>query len=78
MSKRAGEQGTTQMQVAISTAGVITDCNVIGTSGSQRLDAAACSYVQTHWRWQPPLKDGRPASTTTKISVIWNLETAAR
>ena len=72
-AKRAGEQGTTQMQVTISTEGVITDCNVMSSSGSQRLDAIACSYVQRNWRWQPPTRDGREVSATTKISVIWNL-----
>jgi hypothetical protein len=29
--------------------------------------------VQRYWRWLPPTQDGRPASATTKISVIWNL-----
>jgi len=67
-AKRAGEQGTTQMEVAISAPGAITDCKVIGTSGSERLDSTACSFVKRYWRWQP-----RDTPGTTKISVVWNL-----
>jgi len=72
-AKKAGEQGTTQMQVSISTLGVITDCRVTTSSGSDRLDATACSFVQHYWRWLPPTRDGKEVPTTTKISVIWNL-----
>ena len=73
MALRSGEQGTTQMQVTISTAGVITACQVTGSSGSQLLDESACAFVQRNWRWLPPIQNGQPASATTKISVIWNL-----
>jgi TonB family protein len=72
-AKRAGEQGTTQMEVSISTLGAITDCRVTGSSGSERLDTTACSFVKRYWRWQPPTRDGREVPATTKISVIWNL-----
>jgi len=67
-AKRAGEQGTTQMEVAISAQGAITDCKVTGTSGSERLDSTACSFVKRYWRWQP-----RETSGSTKIAVVWNL-----
>jgi protein TonB len=71
-AKRLGDEGTTQMQVTISSAGEITDCAVVQSAGSQRLDAAACAYVQRHWKWQP-LQPGQPAPASTKVSVIWNL-----
>ena len=77
-AKRAGEQGTTQMQVTIGIDGSISDCRVSATSGSQRLDATACSFVQRYWRWVPPVRDGRPAPATTKVSVIWNLSPGDR
>jgi protein TonB len=67
-AKRAGEQGTTKMEVSISPQGAITDCRVTGTSGSERLDSTACSFVRRNWRWEP-----RDVPGTTKISVIWNL-----
>jgi len=73
MALRSGEQGTTQMQVTISTQGLITGCAVIQSSGSGLLDSSACAFVQRYWRWLPPTQNGQPASASTKISVIWNL-----
>lgn len=76
ISQRLGEQGTTQMQVAISTEGTVTECKVIKSSGSERLDTAACTYVQGHWRWRPPTREGQPVAANTDVSVVWNLKDA--
>jgi periplasmic protein TonB len=73
MSLRLGEQGTTRIRVSISTRGAITGCRVIDSSGSDRLDNAACSYVQQRWRWKPPMRGGRAVTAETQISVIWSL-----
>ena len=77
-SRRLGEEGSTQMQVAISATGAVTDCNVTQSSGSQRLDAAACSYVQARWRWQPPTRDGNPTAASTRVTVVWSLSATPR
>ena len=76
MSERLGEQGTTRMQVSISAQGLVTECKVTDSSGSDRLDTAACSYVQQRWRWKPPMRGGRPVTADTEISVIWSLRRA--
>ncbi len=72
-SLRLGEQGTTRMRVSISTRGLVTGCKVTNSSGSGRLDMAACGYVQQRWRWKPPMRGGRPVAADTEISVIWRL-----
>jgi periplasmic protein TonB len=76
ISQRLGEQGTSQLEVAISTEGSVTACKVIKSSGSERLDTAACTYVQGHWRWNPPTSEGKPVAVNTDVSVIWNLKDA--
>jgi len=76
ISQRLGEQGTSQMQVAISTEGSVTDCKIIKSSGSERLDNAACEYVKGHWRWKPPTQEGKPVTANTDVSVVWNLKDA--
>jgi periplasmic protein TonB len=76
ISQRLGEQGTSQIQVSISTEGRVTDCKVIKSSGSERLDNAACSYVQGHWRWEPPTREGKAVDAKTDVSVVWNLKNA--
>lgn len=76
ISQRLGEQGTSTMQVAINTEGSVTDCKIIKSSGSERLDNAACEYVKGHWRWQPPTQEGKPVAVSTDVNVVWNLKDA--
>ena len=76
ISQRLGEQGTSQLQVAIDVTGTVTDCKVSKSSGSERLDSAACEYVKGHWKWQPPTQEGKPVSANTLVDVVWNLKNA--
>ena len=76
ISQRLGEQGTSEMVVGINTEGSVSDCKITKSSGSERLDKAACEYVQGHWRWKPPSKDGQPTTAQTAVSMVWNLKDA--
>ena len=76
LSQRMGEQGTTLLKVSIDTTGKVTDCTVVTSSGSTRLDAAAVEYVKANWRWQPPTQAGKPVAATTEVSVKWDLKNA--
>ena len=75
-TNRSVDQGVTQVQVSTSAAGTIMDCHVVETSGSLRLDASACSFVQRNWQGPPPTSDNQRASGSTTVSVIWNLRAA--
>jgi len=76
ISVRLNEQGTTLMEVNITTEGNVSECAVLTSSSSERLDSAACDYVKSHWRWQPPTLNGSPISVKTKVSVKWDLKDA--
>ena len=76
ISQRLGEQGTSQLQVAITTEGSVSDCKITKSSGSERLDNAACEYVKGHWKWQPPTQEGKPVAVSTSVDVVWNLKNA--
>jgi protein TonB len=76
LSQRMGEQGTTLLKVSIDTTGKVTECTVVTSSGSTRLDAAAVEYVKANWRWQPPTQAGKPVAATTEVSVKWDLKNA--
>ncbi|HMH65857.1 MAG TPA: energy transducer TonB [Rhizomicrobium sp.] len=76
ISVRLNEQGTTLMEVHITTEGSVDDCKVVQTSSSDRLDQAACDYVKTRWRWQPPTNQGTPTAVSTRVSVKWDLRDA--
>jgi TonB family protein len=64
------------MRVVISIQGAVTDCEIVKSSGSERLDATACNYVQGHWRWKPPTRNGQPVRADSTVNVVWNLKTA--
>jgi protein TonB len=76
ISVRLNEQGTTLMEVHITTEGNVDDCKVLQTSSSDRLDQAACEYVKQRWRWQPPTNQGTPTAVSTRVSVKWDLRDA--
>jgi len=76
ISVRLNEQGTTLMEVHITTEGNVDDCKVMNTSSSERLDTAACDYVKSRWRWQPPTYQGTPTAVSTRVSVKWDLKDA--
>ena len=46
-SRRAGEQGTTHLEVCVSNGGRVTSVSVAGTSGHPRLDDAAARWIRS-------------------------------
>jgi protein TonB len=76
LSQRMGEQGTTGLSCEINIQGKPDSCKVEKTSGSQRLDDAASSYVKDHYTWQPPTQLGKPVAATAHLNVIWDLKNA--
>src|SRR3954464_6293636 len=74
ISVRLGEQGTSSLLVSINTEGSVTDCKVTKSSGSERLDTAACDYVKAHYKWQPPTQLGKPVTAQTALNIVWNLK----
>ena len=76
ISVRLNEAGTTLMEVHITTEGNVDDCKVVKSSGSERLDTAACDHVKRVWSWQPPTNQGQPIAVSTRVSVTWDLKDA--
>jgi protein TonB len=76
ISQRLGEQGTTTMEVSINTEGSLSDCKITKSSGSDRLDQAACEWIKGHWKWQPPTQLGKTVEAKTLVSFKWDLKDA--
>lgn len=73
---RAGEQGTTHLQVCVSQAGRVTSVSVAGTSGSSRLDQAAAKWIKNE-RFTPGMIDGRAQSMCGHdVYYQWDLKNA--
>ncbi|HWY63170.1 MAG TPA: energy transducer TonB [Rhizomicrobium sp.] len=76
LSQRMGEQGTTALTCYIDVDGKPRNCSVTRSSGSQRLDDAASSYVMDHYTWEPATRDGKPVADKTQLNVVWDLKNA--
>lgn len=75
-ARRAGEQGTTQLEVCVNSGGRVTSVAVARSSGSKRLDDAAAKWIRGE-RFQPAKVNG-VASDVCGHSVYyeWNLRDA--
>lgn len=58
LARRLGETGKVVLGVELDEAGRVSEAQVLTSSGSNRLDAAALAAVRT-WRCQPAQRDGR-------------------
>jgi protein TonB len=76
LSQRMGEQGTTALTCEIGVDGKPINCAVTRSSGSQRLDDAASSYVKDHYTWEPATRDGKPVADKAQLNVVWDLKNA--
>ncbi|MBW8709459.1 MAG: TonB family protein [Alphaproteobacteria bacterium] len=76
ISVRLNESGTTLIEVHITTEGNVDNCKVVSSSGSERLDTAACDHVKRVWRWQPPTQQGVVHDVSTQIRITWDLKDA--
>lgn len=72
-SRRAGEEGVTGIQVTIGTDGRVKSCTVISSSGSPRLDEAACRIAERRWRFTPAELDGQKVEETVRRNYRWQL-----
>ena len=75
-SRRAGEQGTTQLKVCVNASGRVTSVSVARSSGYSRLDEAAAKWIRGE-RFTPAKVNGA-AQDVCGHSVIyeWNLRDA--
>lgn len=73
---RLGEEGVVRLHIALDSAGKINAVNVLKTSGSERLDNAAVSWVIRHWRYAPATHDGKPVASVVLADVRFDLHEA--
>jgi protein TonB len=75
-ARRAGEQGTTQIEVCVNSGGRVTSARVAGSSGSKRLDDAAVQWIRGE-RFTPAKVNGAAQDMCGhKVFYEWNLRDA--
>jgi protein TonB len=73
-SYRAGEQGTTGLEVCLNEKGRVTSARVSSSSGFARLDDSTLTWVKRA-RFRPATVDGRPEAVCGhRIDYVWEYE----
>lgn len=71
---RARQEGTTTVKLAINRSGVVSGCEVTGTSGSKALDEETCRIFNRRARYKPALDTaGRPVDSAEPQKIRWQL-----
>ena len=74
VSRRLREQGTLRLKLTVDEKGAVTQAVVVNSSGFQRLDEAAVTWVKLHWRYAPAMQGTRPVSSTADAIVEFRLQ----
>jgi protein TonB len=62
------------MRLEIRADGRVSDCAIIGSSGSNALDNASCRILRARGRFPPALDDkGLPVAETAFASILWRM-----
>ena len=72
-SRRAGEEGTVQLQVLVLASGRAGEVKVARSSGFPKLDEAAINEVKRNWRFVPGKEDGKPVDMWHTFAVTFRL-----
>lgn len=71
---RLGHEGTVRLAISLNEDGNVAAAQVERSSGYQELDAAAVTWVRSHWRYQPAMRDGQPIRATVPAMVTFRLD----
>lgn len=71
---RNEEQGTTRFRLGVGPNGQVTQCSVLGSSGSPALDSATCRLMKQRARFTPARNSaGQPTSDSVTSAIRWVL-----
>jgi TonB family protein len=73
VSIRLAEQGLVKIRYLVQADGTVGECAVITSSGSSRLDDAACTMVKRRWRFTPATQKGKPVAEYLLAEVSFEL-----
>jgi periplasmic protein TonB len=73
LSIRLAEEGVVNIKYLVQSDGTVGQCAVITSSGSSRLDDAACTMVKKRWRFTPATQRGKPVAQYLLAQVNFKL-----
>ena len=72
-ARRAGEQGSTVLQVLVDTDGRVVDARIAQSSGFADLDRAALDGIKSDYRFLPGMIDGQKREMWHTLKFTWKL-----
>ena len=76
LALKLGEEGGLRLHLTISPQGIVTEAQVIRSSGYDDLDQAARNWIMAHWRYRPALRGGAAVASTSNVEVRFDLKNA--
>jgi periplasmic protein TonB len=73
LSIHLAEEGVVKIKYLVQADGTVGECSVITSSGSSRLDDAACTMVKRRWRFTPATQKGEPVAEYLFAEVSFKL-----
>lgn len=71
---RNEEQGTTRFRLGVGANGQVTECSVIGSSGSSALDSTTCRLMKQRAKFSPARNSaGEPTADSVTSAIRWVL-----
>ena len=74
ISRRLREQGTLRLKLTIDDKGSVTEAVVVNSSGFERLDEAAESWVKAKWRYMPAMQGAKAVASMADAIVEFRLQ----
>jgi protein TonB len=72
-ARRAGEQGSTVLQVLVGIDGRVVDAKIAQSSGFADLDQAALDGIKSDYRFLPGMIDGQKREMWHTLKFTWKL-----
>jgi periplasmic protein TonB len=73
-SLNSGKHGTVRLRLAVGTDGRVSDCQIIGSSGTPELDDTSCSLLRKRGKFNPATDgDGNVTSGNFSYSFTWKI-----
>jgi protein TonB len=71
-----GEEGSLRLHLTISPQGIVTEAQVMRSSGYDDLDQAARNWIMAHWRYRSAMRGGAAVASTCDVQVRFDLKHA--
>jgi protein TonB len=71
-ARKANVNGWTDVSFVVNQSGMVEDAHIVASEPKDMFDSAALQAVE-QWRFEPPMRDGKPTTQITKVRLRFDL-----